>query len=211
MKLNTLFLLLGMLVSALPAAAQQSEAQSVLERTERAFRQSGGVKISFTLRSLQGSSNGTICLKNDKFRLDTEDVTTWFDGQTQWTYLSSANEVTISKPTAAELQTLNPYAWLSLYKDKDYKLEMLKADKKLGANTYIVMMTATKATQDVQCLVICVDKKTWRPSKLSVMPQGSGEAVAIIINGYQEGRYYPNDFFVFDKNIYPKVEVIDLR
>ena len=64
-------------------------------------------------------------MKGDKFLLETEGVTTWFDGRTQWSYLASSDEVNVSEPTLEELQSINPYSWLSLYK-QDYKLKVAK-------------------------------------------------------------------------------------
>ncbi len=84
-----------------------------------AFRKEIGIKLTISVRAPEGNSNGSICLKDDKFLLETEGMTTWFDGRTQWSYLASSDEVNVSEPTPEELQGINPYAWLSLYK-KDF-------------------------------------------------------------------------------------------
>ena len=55
-------------------------------------------------------------LKGNRFYLNSGGIQSWFDGTTQWSYLESSEEVNVSNPTPEELQTINPYALLSIYK-----------------------------------------------------------------------------------------------
>lgn len=209
MKFNRLLLALWMLCLALPILAQQPDAKDIMERTAEAFRNAGGIKAAFTVRSPQGTSNGAICLKGEKFLLETEGMTTWFDGKTQWTYVESNDEVNISEPTLEELQSINPYALLYMYK-QGYKLKLGKLNNDQDKSTYKVVLTSTDRKQDLQCIILYVAKKTLRPLRVS-MAQRNGDTVVIIINSYQTGQTYPDSLFVFDKKAYPAAEVIDLR
>lgn len=209
MKFNRLLLALWMLCLALPTLAQQPDAKDIMERTAEAFRNAGGIKAAFTVRSPQGTSNGAICLKGEKFLLETEGMTTWFDGKTQWTYVESNDEVNISEPTPEELQSINPYALLYMYK-QGYKLKLGKLNNDQDKSTYKVVLTSTDRKQDLQCIILYVAKKTLRPLRVS-MAQRNGDTVVIIINSYQTGQTYPDSLFVFDKKAYPAAEVIDLR
>lgn len=209
MKFNRLLLALWMLCLALPTLAQQPDAKDIMERTAEAFRNAGGIKAAFTVRSPQGTSNGAICLKGEKFLLETEGMTTWFDGKTQWTYVESNDEVNISEPTPEELQSINPYTLLYMYK-QGYKLKLGKLNNDQDKSTYKVVLTSTDRKQDLQCITLYVAKKTLRPLRVS-MAQRNGDTVVIIINSYQTGQTYPDSLFVFDKKAYPAAEVIDLR
>ena len=210
MKINRLLFTLWMLCLALPMAAQQPDAKDLLDRTANAFRKAGGVRIAFSVRAPEGESKGIIRLKGDKFLLETEGITTWFDGHTQWTYLASGDEVNVSEPTSGELQSINPYVWLSLY-NRDYKLKVGKTGNASDNSTYKIVMTATKRSQDMQCLILYVEKTTLRPLKLSMVQKGSKDAVVVAINSYQTGQNYPDALFAFDKKGYPTAEMIDLR
>lgn len=194
---------------ALPVRSQQPDAKGVLERAAAAFKQAGGVRIAFTVQAPEGSSEGVIRLKGDKFLLETDGVTTWFDGHTQWSYLASSDEVNVSEPTAEELQGINPYAWLSLYK-QGYNLKLGKADNPQLASLHKVVMTATARKQDLHCVILYVTKETYHPSRVS-MAQKGGDTLVIIVDSYQAGEDYPDSLFVFDKKAYPTAEVIDLR
>ena len=87
MKINSLLFTVWMLFLTIPMVAQQPDARDILDRAADAFRREGGVKITFSVRAPEGNTNGSIRLKGDKFLLETEGVTTWFDGRTQWSYL----------------------------------------------------------------------------------------------------------------------------
>lgn len=210
MKINRLLLAFWVVCLALPVMAQQSDAKDILDRTADAFRKAGGMKISFTIRAPEGESKGVIRLKGDKFLIETDGITTWFDGNTQWTYLASSNEVNISSPSPEELQSINPYAWLSLY-NQGYSLKLSKTGNVSDANTYKIVMAATKRNQDIQCLILYIEKGSYRPMKLSMVQKGSKDAIVVFINSYQTGENYPDSLFVFDKKSYPTAELIDLR
>lgn len=210
MKICRLLFVVWVFCLALPTLAQQSEAIALLDRVADTFREAGGVKIVFSVRSPEGDYKGAIRLKGDKFLLETEGVTTWFDGHTQWSYLSSSDEVNVSEPTPEELQSINPYAWLSLY-NKDYHLKLGKVGDSQDDKIYKIVMTATKRNQEIQCLILYVEKNTLHPLKISMVQRGNKDAVVVFINAYQTGQTYPDNLFVFDKKAYPTIEVIDLR
>lgn len=205
-----IFLFYLLCIGMLPLAAQQPEARQVMERTAASFRQAGGVKATFTVRSSDGtSSEGSICLKGEKFRLENSDegTTTWFDGHTQWTYVASNNEVYLSEPTAEELQSINPYALLSLY-ERGYSLKMKPAEA--TRNDYEVTLTATDRKQDLLCIILHVAKADYRPLRASMAWRG-GETALVVITSYQTGQAYDDNFFAFDPKACPTAEVIDLR
>lgn len=210
MKINSLLFTVWMLFLTIPTVAQQPDARDILDRAADAFRKEGGVKITFSVRAPEGNTNGSIRLKGDKFLLETEGVTTWFDGRTQWSYLASSDEVNVSEPTPEELQSINPYSWLSLYK-QDYKLKVAKTGNASDDTAYKVVMNATKRSQDMQCIILYIEKGSFRPLKLSMVQRGSKDVAVVFINSYQTGKNYDDSLFVFDRKAYPTAELVDLR
>ena len=199
--------LLWMLGWLMPACAQDGGARDILRRAADAFRRSGGVSASFSVRSPEGNSTGVIRLRGEKFVLEAGGMTTWFDGHTQWTYLSESDEVNISEPTDEELQTLNPYAWLSLY-DRGYDLKLLPAD---ASDIYKVEMVARSPEAQVSRLVLWLDKSGLQPVKFSLTLAGSVEPTEITVGNYRTGQTYADAMFAFNPREYPTAEVIDLR
>ena len=108
MMKNVLLICICLFGLALPLSAQKLDAQDILDRTATAFRQAGGIQADFTVQTyaksiLQGSSTGVIRLKGEKFLLNADGVKTWFDGRTQWSYVTNSDEVNISEPSPEEL------------------------------------------------------------------------------------------------------------
>ena len=123
---------------------------------------------------------------------------------------SSSDEVNVSEPTPEELQSINPYSWLSLYK-QDYKLKVAKTGNASDDTAYKVVMNATKRSQDMQCIILYIEKGSFRPLKLSMVQRGSKDAAVVFINSYQTGKNYDDSLFVFDRKAYPTAELVDLR
>lgn len=203
-------LLLGVLSCAVHTAnAQQQEAAQVLDAVAGAFRKAGGVKSAFTVQSEDGSFDGTICLKGEKFRLDMPGVTTWFDGHTQWSHVASNDEVNVSNPSAEELRTLNPYALLSIYK-QGYRLALNPTTHAAGQQVREIVLTADSPKEDLQVVVLRVSARSYAPLQITTRLRDGVETV-IAIQSYQTGLAYPDTFFVFDEKEYPTAEIIDLR
>ena len=178
------------LALAMPVVAQTS-ARDILQRAAETFRRSGGVSASFAIHSPEGNSTGFIRLKGEKFVLEAGGMTTWF----------------ISEPTDEELQTLNPYAWLSLY-DRGYDVKLLPAE---SAGQYKIEMVARSTEAQVSRVVLWLERSALQPVKFALTLSGSVEPTVITVRDYRTEQTYPDALFVFDPREYPTAEVIDLR
>lgn len=195
-------------------AQQQVQAKVVLDCVAAAFRNAEGVKAGFDAKAFSkgrpaGETGGVIQLKGEKFKLETTDVITWFDGKTQWSYLADSDEVNVSNPTPAELQSLNPYALLQLYQHGyTCKLGAMKSFR--GKPVYEVILAAVNRTQEPARMVVVVAKDTYRPLFITVEQRDKSRS-EITITSYQTGQKYTDALFTFDKKQYPQAEIIDLR
>lgn len=195
-----------MLCLALTVGAQQPDARNVLDRAAGALGRAGGVKATFAMHAEGYSTTGTLWMRGEKFVLETDGMKTWFDGHTQWSYSASTNEVSVSEPTEEELQALNPYAWLSIYK-QGYGLNGGKSE----GQSYNVVMTATDKRKDPERICLRVDKDTYRLQRIVLVQRGGKGTTVIEVRSFAGGQSYADSFFVFDKKAYPQAEVIDLR
>lgn len=199
----------------LPAFAQQQvQAKAVLDKTATAFEKAGGVKLEFSIQTFHkgravGQSTGVLQLKGEKFVLKTPEATTWFDGRTQWSYLTQSDEVNISTPTPEELQSINPYALLRLYqKGFSYKLGPTQTFR--GKSVYEVILTATGQHSELSRMVLYTTKETYQPVSILVENRDQGKS-EITVTHYQAGLKYADSLFSFNKKHYPRAEIIDLR
>ena len=207
--------LIALLSLPVIAQQQQSQAKVILDKTAEAFRKAGGVKADFTVKAVanglvEGAENGTIQLKGEKFVLKTSDIITWFDGKTQWSYVTKNDEVNVSNPTQEELQQINPYTFLYMYqKGFSYKLGTVKVYQ--GKAVWEVILTANDKKQELESITLYVTKSTYEPVYIQLQQRGQKTRNEITVTAYQTGLDYADHVFTFDRKAYPTAEVIDLR
>ena len=207
--------LIALLSLPVIAQQQQSQAKVILDKTAEAFRKAGGVKADFTVKAVanglvEGAENGTIQLKGEKFVLKTSDIITWFDGKTQWSYVTKNDEVNVSNPTQEELQQINPYTFLYMYqKGFSYKLGATKTFR--GKSVWEVVLTARDQKQELERITLFVTKDTYEPLYILLRQRGQQTRNEITVTSYQTGQNYTDRVFTSDKKQYPNAEVIDLR
>ncbi len=188
---------LALLLLAVAASAQT--ARQVLDNTAAALSNKGGITASF---SIKGGVSGTISVKGRKFQASTPQGIVWFDGKTQWTYVEQNGEVNVSNPTAAELQAINPYNFIHLYRN-GYKAEL----KDVGS-LYQIHLVATGKGQSIGEMFIRVDKNTYAPTILSMR---EGKNWTTITVGSFKKANLADSYFTFPSKDYPQAEIIDLR
>ena len=177
-------------------------AKAVLDKAAGTITAQSGVKANFKMTTANGSTSGTIAIKGKKFYATTPQAKVWFDGKTQWTYLKNNDEVNVSNPTEAQLQAINPYNFINLYKH-GYSYTMNTA-----GNDYVIHLTASNADRKIKELFISVNKKTYQPKQVKML-QGK-KWTTFDINSIKKENI-PDSQFRFNAKDFPKAEVIDLR
>lgn len=184
------------------AATFAQTAKSVLDKAAAHITVKEGVKANFKMTGSMGNTSGSILIKGRKFHATTPVATVWFDGKTQWTYMKNNEEVNVSTPTEAQLQAINPYNFINLYKNGyDYTLNKSGRD-------YIVHLTAISKDKKIKELFITVDKKSYHPTQVKLL-QGKKWIVFDITDLKQQN--ISDSQFRFNAKDFPKAEVIDLR
>lgn len=208
------FLFVQLLMLAYGTLHAQS-ASSVLQQAAKAYETSEGIKADFTLqaRSEQNhtteSFEGVIQMKGDKFKLQTPDMVTWYDGKVQWTYLDRTEEVNISEPDGAELQFTNPMVLLRSY-EKGFTATLKgSSTTRQGKTAYDVLLTPKKKSEIVS-VSLQIEKNTGFPASLEIESK-NGVRHILVINNWNTHVNQPDALFVFDEKAYPDAEIVDLR
>ncbi len=190
-----------MLLTSISALAQT--AASVLDKCAATVSSPNGVTAKFTMESAKyGNASGTISIKGKKFYMLSNGTTMWFDGTTLWTYMASNDEVNISTPTAQQLQTLNPYNFINLYKT-GYSSSMTSS-----SSVYNVHLTATDNKHKIREAFLTIDKTTFAPKEIKMLEDAKW--TAFTISGLKNENL-SDAKFRFDGRAYPDAEIIDLR
>lgn len=206
MKKNLLLFHILMLL-VVPAFAQANNAKSILDKTSAAIKNAGDIKAEFSAKASSGSLNGTIYIHKSMFHLQSANVKCWYDGKTLWTYRKSTNEVSITTPTPAEQQSINPYLFVNIYK-KGYSYTSKSISYRNKA-CYELTLTATSPSNTIKKMIIVVDKKKYYPLKVNIIRAKS--TTEIDITNCKTKQKFAESTFKFQKNEFPDAEIIDLR
>ena len=196
---NILFALAFML--SVNAFSQSSaDAKKVLDKAAAVVGRRGGAAANFSITGGEvGRTSGSIIIKGNKFKAITPETTIWFDGKTQWAYMKSTNEVNVSTPSEAKRLSMNPYAFITMYKN-GYHMSM-----KTTAAAYIVHLQAIHPARSMQEFYVTISK-TFYPQQIKML-QGK-KWVTINISSFRAASH-PNSYFRFRHA--PSAEVVDLR
>lgn len=200
--MKRLFLTL-MLMQVLVFAGYAQTAKQVLDKCAAIVSAKDGVQADFAMQSAQyGSLAGKIAVKGKMFHATTPLAMMWFDGKTLWTYMTKNEEVNVTSPSESQLQVLNPYNFINMYKD-GFKYTMTQT-----ADTYNVHLTATDQSRRVQEMFITVDKTTSHPKEVKLLQKQKW--TTFTIQNLKTAKLADSEFR-FNSKDFPSAEVIDLR
>ena len=177
-------------------------AKSVLDKAAANISVKSGVQASFKMSGSMGTTSGTIAVKGKKFHATTPQAIVWFDGKTQWTYMKNNDEVNVTTPTEAQLQAINPYNFINLYKN-GYMATLNKSVK-----DYVVHLTASSKDKKIREMFISVNKSSYHPTQVKLL-QGTKWTIFDITDLKKQN--IPDTQFRFNAKDFPQAEVIDLR
>ena len=185
------------------ATAFAQTAKSVLDKTASAISNPNGMTADFKMSGGMGNVSGTIAVKGKKFNATTSLATVWFDGKTMWTYMKKNEEVNVTTPNDAQLQKINPYNFINLYK-KGYDITMNQS-----STAYTVHLTAqAQNSNNIQELFITVDKKSYHPTQVKML---QGKKWTTFDISSLKAQKLADSTFTFNSKDFPSAEVIDLR
>lgn len=181
-------------------SAQTDKAKAVLDKVVSTLTEDGGIQVDF-----EGTESGSIVMKGEKFYLHSGQIQSWYDGKTQWSYVSDTEEVNISHPTQEELQGINPYFILVGYQNNfDSSYNGLKTHEGKQVQE-IVLVPKGKNNERITLRI----SKSNYPIYIKV--ENNGKPVSEIHVKAVQKQQINDHAFRFNKSLYPNAEIIDLR
>ena len=210
MKRQLLFYITLFIVGILSVSAQS--ARKVLDTTAARLTKQGGVMAKFKATQFdgttpQGESTGSIQMDGTRFFITTDELTTWYDGKTQWSMMKGSLEVNVTEPDEDDLGELNPAILVNIYKH-GFNYNMSKSTLR-GRATFVVHLWPRYKGSDYSDIFIDIDQATYNP--LCIRAKRNGNWIRLAILSFQNGFVLPPATFTFPKQDYPNIEVIDLR
>ena len=182
-------------------AQTDAKASEVLDKAFAIWKADNGIRAEFG-----GNENGVLLLKGEKFYLSNGTIESWYDGETQWSYVADTEEVNISHPTPEELQSINPYHILMRYKT-DFHYIYKGSQTRNGVKGHEIILTPKHSNREIFRLFI---SNTYQP--LAIKIEQNGQKISEInVTRYQTNQKFGDETFRFNKLQYPNAEIIDLR
>lgn len=190
----------------------ENNARRVLDKAVNYIKKSGDVRVTFSATSFSGTDeqgvvSGTMLLQGNRFFVSTEEIKTWFDGKTQWTYVIENGEVNVTEPTEKEMQAVNPYSFMSIYK-KGYRATMRESALR-GEKTYEVHLVARNADNAAQEIYVDVRQSDYRLLCVRVRQDNTWNRISL--KSFAGNQHFTDNDFTFPEKEYPDAEIIDLR
>lgn len=181
-----------------------STATSILDKSAAALRRAGDVKIEFAFTMGGSTSEGYIKIQGNKFVLSMGGMITWFDGKTMWQYSKKNEEVSVTEPSKSEIAKINPYSFLSFYKN-GYSASMGKST----AADHQIVLSGHGASQ-YKNVKMKINRKSLYPTQIDLTTTGE-HSLSILCKSVRKNQSFPASTFSFSKKKFPEAEVVDLR
>lgn len=211
--ISTSLILLGALLAN---AQKDPEAKKILDRLSEKTKSHEVIRADFkvTFKSvkdnIENSSEGTIVIKDDKYRLNFMSTEAFFDGKTLWNYLPEVNEVNITQPEPDDEDIFNnPKRLFTIYED-DYKYQLIGTSTENNADYAIVDLYPKDIEQDYSRIRLQINTSKYYLSSATVFGK-DGSNYTIVIKNFKTNENFKDEYFTFDSSKYPDVEVIDMR
>ncbi len=195
--------------------AVDPKAKSILDKTIASFDSKKSLLADFMIKvenaknGKEESYPGKIYLKGEKFKLQLQDVTTFFDGKTQSVYMTKEGEVTISNPDKEELKEINPILLMKSCAS-DYKMRYLGLVKVEGKAMEKIELYPNDLKCKYSIVTLLIEKDNNMLNTISLRGK-NGITTQFYITKTEVLKTLGDETFVFDTKKYPKVEVVDLR
>ncbi|MFA6830775.1 MAG: LolA-like putative outer membrane lipoprotein chaperone [Bacteroidaceae bacterium] len=215
---------LGLLISNVQASTLQDNkhqsADQIMENASSLFTSKGGVSILFKMvthdnKSLVVATNqGLLQMDSLKYMLKTDVSQSWYDGATQWSYLTDTEEVNILSPSNAELLESNPYLFIFSYKDL-FNAKLLSdfvftGSSKTNSSLNFIEFIPKSKDYPYQKIVLGIDKFSYEMNQMDIF-MTDGHVMNLTVQQFKTGIQYSKKTFQFVKGLLPDAEIIDLR
>lgn len=192
-----------------------TDAKKILDAVSAKFRSFKTITAKFNLKiensagKVQGTKSGVVNLKGTKYRINVTGQEIFSDGTTSWTYDKSSNEVQINK-VERSATTITPQKMFTNFYDKDF-LYKTNSDVKVGGKLMQeIELTPIDKSKPYFKVLVAIDKATQTIRQTKVFEK-NGNRYTYSVTSMLTNTALPEALFVFNPNLYPKAEIIDLR
>lgn len=200
-----LFLFLSTIFT-LTTYAQDAKAKALLDEVSSKAKSYDNISIDFkyvlenTEENIKQETRGDVIMEGEKYRLNILGITRIFDGQNLYSISPEDEEVTISKASNEDKNTVTPSKMLSFYKDGfTYKMDIEQNVQ--GRKIQFVKLTPIDSSSEIKYVLLGIDVKTKNIYRLIEIGK-NGTKTTLTVNSFKTNETLSKSLFTFDKEKY---------
>jgi outer membrane lipoprotein carrier protein len=211
--MRTLFISIIVVSLTINASGQNDpQAVKILDKFSSTATSAPSISMKFLLVNTDQLANtcdtteGSVILSKNSYRLDLPDNIVWFNGETSWSYLPAEKEVTITVPDKKDDSFQSrPSSLFTMYK-KGYKSRLIEE----RTDSYLIDLYP----EDIQSDLVRVRLSIAKPSlnlRSFEYKRRDGITVDVVIKEYSLKQVPEPGTFIFSPEKFKGVEIIDMR
>lgn len=189
--------------------AGQASAQAggdVLDRLRARYESLDALSAQFTQRIGEATMEGTLVLRGDAYRIETDDQTLVTDGITSWVYSKTDRQVLVNDAIADET-AFSPADFFAHYPDR-FDVQV-SGQETIGGERYDrLRLTPRNDDAFLEEVTLFVRGSDTLPTRVRIV-DGNGTTVVFDLRGVEVNPRLADDAFRFVPP--PGAEVVDLR
>lgn len=191
------------------------KAKTILDKVSSKNKTYKTIKAEFAIilenkkENIKDSKKGIIWIKGNKYKVDLNISTIFFDGKTQWTYMKESNEVNITDPDPKDDNTLNPAKIFSIY-ESGFKIRFIKEKFEKNRAIYEIELYPKDLKKDFTKINLKIDKDKMQIFSMKRFGKDGTDFYLEIIS-IKPNEEMADNLFLFDKTKFPNVEINDMR
>lgn len=200
-----LFLFLSTIFT-LTTYAQDAKAKALLDEVSTKAKNYKNISIDFkyvlenTEENIKQETRGDVIMEGEKYRLNILGITRIFDGQNLYSISPEDEEVTVSKVSNEDKNTITPSKMLSFYKDGfTYKMDIEQNVQ--GRKIQFVKLTPIDSSSEIKYVLLGIDVKTKNIYRLIEIGK-NGTKTTLTVNSFKTNETLSKSLFTFDKEKY---------
>ena len=205
-------LILNLLLPAglLLAQSKSEQAKEILDKMSANYQAFEAYNAQFVYRFInemdgfEETVSGELLVSGERFRLRLAGQEVFCDGQTLWTYIEENNEVNIDNYYPEEME-MSPTRIYDAYK-KGFAISLISTTSKEA----VINLVPEDVDQNFNSIDLKIDLESNTLLSWIIRDKGGNEYHYAISSIDPQVKPVPSDF-VFKPQLYPGVEIIDLR
>lgn len=200
-----LFLFLSTIFT-LTTYAQDAKAKALLDEVSTKAKNYKNISIDFkyvlenTEENIKQETRGDVIMEGEKYRLNILGITRIFDGQSLYSISPEDEEVTVSKVSNEDQNTITPSKMLSFYEDGfTYKMDIEQNVQ--GRKIQFVKLTPIDSSSEIKYVLLGIDNKTKHIYRLIEIGK-NGTKTTLTVNSFKTNETLSKSLFTFDQEKY---------